>query len=219
VTGAGHPENIGAAVARHLARDGWDVATTDVVGDVTVLTDLGDPDAPARVLDAVGDRAALVLCHTYFQPGGILECTPEQLDLHLAVNVRATLLLIAEFARRRAGPARIVTFTSGSPLTGQIAYAASKGAIEWITMSAAVELAPLGMTVNAIDPGPTQTGWMDAAVEEHVCRNTPLGRIGSPDDAARVVAFLCSPQADWITGEVLRCDGGFGLIRTRPRER
>ena len=186
---------------------------------MTILADLADPKAPARVFDAVGDRGALVICHTHFQPGGILECTPEELDRHLAVNVRATLLLVAEFARRRSGPGRIVTFTSGPPLPGEIAYAASKGAVEWITLTAAVELAPLGVTVNAIDPGPTQTGWMNAEVREYVRRSTPLGRVGSPEDAAELVAFLCSAEAGWITGEVIRSDGGFGLIRTRPRGR
>jgi 3-oxoacyl-[acyl-carrier protein] reductase len=219
VTGAGRPENVGASIARRLAADGWDVATTDVTGDVTVLADLGDASAPAAVFDAVGDRGALVICHTYFESGGFGETTAESLDRHLAVNVRATVLLIAEFARRRSGPGRIVTFTSGPPLPDEIAYAASKGAIEWVTLSAAVELAPLGITANAVDPGPTQTGWMDDGIEEHVRRNTPLGRVGTPEDAAEVVAFLCSPAADWITGEVLRADGGFGLIRTRPRSR
>lgn len=226
VTGAGRRGNIARAVVGALERDGWSVATTDVRADgveLTVEDDLGDPDAPARVLDAaksaVGPVTALVNAHARSERGGLLEATAEQFDRHLQVNARGTLLLAAEFARRFrgvAGTGRIVNFTSGLPLAGEIAYAASKGAIEWITVSAAVELGPSGITVNAIDPGPTDTGWMTPALLDSVERATPLGRAGRPEDAAELVAFLCSPAAGWITGQILRSDGGFAWVRT-PR--
>jgi 3-oxoacyl-[acyl-carrier protein] reductase len=125
---------------------------------------------------------------------------------------------MAEFARRfRGDHGRVVNFTSNLPLAGEIAYAASKGAVDWITIAAAVELGPLGITVNAVDPGPTDTGWMWPELKDNVERATPLGRLGRPEDAAELVAFLCSPAAGWITGQVIRSDGGFGWQRLARR--
>jgi 3-oxoacyl-[acyl-carrier protein] reductase len=134
----------------------------------------------------------------------------------MAINARATMLLASEFARRFTGPpgrGRIVTFTSGLPLKGSIAYAASKGAIEWITVSAAAELAERGITVNAINPGPNDTGWMSEEVRSRIERESPLGRIGRPDDTAELIDFLCSEHSGWITGQILTTDGGFSKLR------
>jgi 3-oxoacyl-[acyl-carrier protein] reductase len=185
--------------------------------------DLADAAAPVRLLDAaeaaVGPLTALVCVHAHSELGGLLDADAAQLDRHLTVNARGTSLLMAEFARRfhgEHGSGRMVTFSSGLPLTGEIAYAASKGALEWITVSAAVELGPLGMTVNAIDPGPTDTGWLSPELFDAVARATPLGRPGRAQDAAELVAFLCSERGGWITGQVLRSDGGFSLMGT-PR--
>ena len=215
---------IAPAVVAALEADGWAVATTDLEGEVTVAADLADPSAPERVVaaaeDAVGALTALVTCHTVSEQGGLLEADAAQLDRHLAPNVRGTLLLMQAFARRFAGPpgsGRIVNFTSNLPLRGEIAYAASKGAVEWTTVSAAVELAERGITANALDPGPTDTGWMTDELRVLIRGATPLGRIGRPEDAAALVAFLCSPAAGWITGQVLHSDGGFAFSRV-PRK-
>jgi len=143
-----------------------------------------------------------------------MDATVADFDWHLAINARGVFILSAEFARRFKGPSgRIVNFTSGLPLAGEIAYAASKGAIEWITVSSAAELASRGITVNAINPGPNDTGWMAARLRKQIAAKSPMGRIGSPDDAANVVAFLCSPGAGWITGQILQCDGGWSTLR------
>lgn len=188
--------------------------------------DLLDPVAPARIFEAaeatVGPLTALVCVHAHSETGGLLETDAAQLDRHLAVNVRGTALLMAEFVRRfggEAGTGRIVTFSSGLPLNGELAYAASKGAVEWLTVSAAVELGPRGITVNAIDPGPTDTGWLSPELADAVARATPLGRVGRSEDAAALVAFLCSADGGWITGRVLRSDGGFSLVGTPRRGR
>jgi 3-oxoacyl-[acyl-carrier protein] reductase len=209
VTGANG--GIAPAVIATLERDGWEVAGTDLDD-----ADLADPTAPARIFDELGPFEALVTCHAVSELGGVLEATADQIDRHLIVNARGTLLLMAELARRLPGDwGRIVNFTSGLPLHGEIAYAASKGAIAWLTVSAAVELGPHGITVNAVDPGPTDTGWLDDELREAIAGATPLGRVGRPEDAAELVAFLCSERAGWITGRVLRSDGGFSWTTLR----
>jgi 3-oxoacyl-[acyl-carrier protein] reductase len=184
--------------------------------------DLGGADAIVAVFDraqeALGSVTALVVVHNYESEssGGLLEVTPAEFDRSMAVNPRATLFLMAEFARRFSGPkgrGRIVTFTSGLPLKGNIAYAASKGAIEWITVSGAAELAGAGITANAVNPGPNDTGWMDAELLARHAEQSPLGRTGQPDDAAELVAFLCSEQSAWITGQILTSDGGWSTLR------
>jgi 3-oxoacyl-[acyl-carrier protein] reductase len=236
VTGASRRSGIAAAVARALARDGWRLTLTGwpphdaregwhsepeelaaELGAVWHEGDLADPDTPARIFDLAGAVSALVNVHAHSESGGLLEATPDQLDRHLVVNARGTALLCAEFARRFSGEpeeGRIVNFTSAPPLAGELAYAASKGAIEWITLSSAAELASRGITVNAIDPGPTDTGWMSPELRERIESEMPLGRLGRPEDSAALVAFLCPPEGGWITGQVIHCDGGWSSART-----
>ncbi len=180
---------------------------------------LEDPDSARRIFDAaesqIGPVRALVNAHAHSIRGGLMDATVADFDRHLAINARGVFIMSAEFARRFKGPAgsgRIVNFSSGLPLSGEIAYAASKGAIEWITVSAAAELAARAITVNAINPGPNDTGWMAARQRKQIAAKSPMRRIGRPDDAASVVAFLCSHGAGWITGQILQCDGGWSAL-------
>jgi len=188
--------------------------------------DLADPAAPARIVAAteaaLGPLTALVCVHAHSELGGVLETDAAQLDRHFAVNARATALLVGEFARRfrgEPGAGRVVLLSSGLPLAGELAYALSKGALEWLAVSAAVELGPRGITVNAVDPGPTDTGWISTELADAIVRATPLGRLGRPDDAGALVGFLCSARGGWITGQVLRSDGGFAWVRSARRGR
>jgi 3-oxoacyl-[acyl-carrier protein] reductase len=248
VTGVSRLSGLAAAVARAMTGDGWIVAGTgyrayddtepwgaepDAPGRLLAEgalaawseDDLSDPDAPARVLDAaenaVGPLTALVIVHTESRTGGILDTTATSFDRHMAVNARATLLLTAEFARRfRAAPGtgRVVAFTS-SAIHGEVGYGASKAAVEKIVIAAAAELGPQGITVNAINPGPTDTGWMSDELRKQFHKATPLDRIGMPEDAAGLVAFLCSARGGWITGQILVSDGGIGAAPTIRRAR
>ena len=100
--------------------------------------------------------------------------------------------------------------TSGqhlAPMAREVAYAVSKGALQQATLTLADELADRGITVNAVNPGPTDTGW---GVADHDPTHTmPFGRWGEPDDAARLIAWLCSDDARWITGQTIDSEGGF----------
>ncbi|MFB4273244.1 SDR family oxidoreductase [Nonomuraea sp. GTA35] len=181
-----------------------------------VEADLSDPDAPASVFDEVerrlGTVTALVMCHCESVDSGLLDTTVESFDRHFAVNARATWLLIREFGRRFSGAhgtGRIVALTSDHTV-GNLPYGASKGALDRITLAAAHELAHLGVTANAVNPGPVDTGWMSQEIREQMLRLTPLGRLGTPHDTANLVSFLCSPQGQWINGQLLMSNGGLG---------
>ena len=137
----------------------------------------------------------------------------DQLDRHYAVNTRATVLLCQEFVRRWPGErgGRIISISSGqsySAMPGEIAYVVTKAAIEALTVTLAAEVAGRGITVNAIDPGATDTGWMDDDLRAHIAARTYLGRIGLPADAANLICFLASEQGEWITGQIIRSRGG-----------
>ncbi len=181
---------------------------------------MADPGTPVNILEAVtaemGLPAILVNNAAHSFRDGYMNLDAKTLDDHYAVNMRATFLLSVEFARRfRQTPipaGRIINLTSGQalgPMPGELAYAATKGAISAFTLSLSVELAPLGITVNAVNPGPTDTGWMNEVIKKEILPKFPFGRIGMPEDAARLVAFLASEEAEWITGQVLNSEGGF----------
>ena len=183
-----------------------------------LAVDLSDPAAPERVLDEaiarLGPLSILVNNAAHSTRDGYETLDAATLDAHYAVNLRATALLSAGFARRHAGGpgGRIVNLTSGQsrgPMPGELAYVATKGAIEAFTVSLSVEVAPRGITVNAVNPGPTDTDWMTEEIRAAVLARMPMGRLGQPEDAARLIAFLASDDAAWITGQVIHSEGGF----------
>jgi 3-oxoacyl-[acyl-carrier protein] reductase len=196
-------------------------AVIDAIGGETAHAgfDLADPNAPAALFDAArhafGHVDILIANHASSGPDGALEdVTAEMLDAHWAVNSRAALLLAQAFARHHDGRAggRIVLMTSGQgqgPMPGEIAYAASKGALAAITLTLADELADRGITVNCVNPGPTDTGWATPELLDAVADRLPAGRWGEPDDAARLIAWLVSDAGRWMTGQVLHSEGGF----------
>lgn len=186
---------------------------------VALSADLSQPDTPAKVLNEVeqqlGSVSVLVNNAAYSVNGDYHQLDAQNLDAHYAVNIRGAFLLSVEFARRfKAGRGgRIINMTSGQslhPMSDELAYAATKGAVEAFTLSLAGGVAKLGITVNAVDPGATDTGWMTPELKEIIRQRMPSGRVGLPEDAARLVAFLASEEAEWITGEVIHSRGGLG---------
>jgi 3-oxoacyl-[acyl-carrier protein] reductase len=242
VTGVSRRAGIGFAVARRLGEagtsvflQGWsahdavqpwgadeaglDALAAELPGAAGhAELDLADPEAPARCIEAAraacGHLDVLVANHAASVGGTLEELTAEAIDHSLAVNVRATLLLVQAFAAAHDGRpgGRVILLTSGQhrgPMSGELPYVAGKGAVHQLTRSLADHLAPRGIAVNAVNPGPTDTAWATPEIEAEVRRAMPAGRWGQPDDAARLIAWLASEDAGWVTGQVIDSDGGF----------
>ena len=212
VTGSARENSIAAGVVPRLRADGWHVVTSDLE-NADYLFDLSTAAGPAALIEAVtrdeGPISALVLSHAHDVESGVLDTTAESFDHHMAVNARASLLLIAAFARQipEAGGA-VVALTSDAT-TGNLPYGASKGALDRIVISAARELGPMRISANVLNPGPIDTGWMDESTRQDLTPRHPSGRLGQPADIASVVAFLVSSGGRWISGQLLNADGGF----------
>ena len=179
--------------------------------------DLGEAAAPAALIDSaaalLGSPDILVANHAHSLSDRLEDLTAPHIDDHLRVNVRATLLLVKEFTARhdRSRPRRVIVLTSGQhlgPMPGELAYVASKGAIQQLTATLAAELMERGTTVNSVNPGPTDSGWADPALVA-AAERFPQGRWGRPEDAAQLIAWLATDEAAWVTGQVINSDGRF----------
>ena len=195
-------------------------------GEAAALeADLADPTTPRRLFDvteaefgpvdilvnnATGWLADTFTVETRDRLGRNLgRVSPETFERQFSVDAQGTATLIAEFARRhverRADWGRIIGLTSGGPsgFPGEVSYGAAKAALENYTMSAAFELAHLGITANVVYPPVTDTGWVTDEVRRHVEERSDLIRVVEPDEVARVIAYLVSDEARLITGNVV----------------
>lgn len=168
----------------------------------------------AQAKKEIGTPSILVNNATYSTQTNIDTFTAEELDKHYAINVKATTLLTIEFIRQFEATkgGRIINITSGQslgPMSEEIAYAITKGAIETLTYTLHQQVAAKGMTINAVNPGPTDTGWMDEKLATDLLKQFPMKKIGMPKDAARLIGFLASEEGEWVTGQVIHSEGGF----------
>lgn len=181
--------------------------------------DLSKPDAPTTILnrteETLGVASVLINNATYEKPTDFRTLTAEVLDRHYQINNSGPILLSTEFAKRferaflgKSG-GKIINLVSKGPDPNNLAYIASKGMIIALTEPLSVGLAPIGITVNSVDPGPTDSGWMNKTTKESLSRLFPTGNVGKPEDAARLVKFLASDESAWITGQVIKSEGGF----------
>ncbi len=188
--------------------------------------DLADPEAPGRLMAeataALGHVDVLVANNARSSRQSLAELTAAELDLSFAVNARASLLLARHLADqhdgRVGGP--IVLFTSGQyqgAMPDELPYIASKAVVQQLTASLAVTLGPHAITVNCVNPGPNDTGYATGQLRRAVEEAIPGRRWGRPEDTARLVAWLCSDEAGWVTAQTIASDGGWSSGQPAPR--
>ncbi|MDQ0824797.1 3-oxoacyl-[acyl-carrier protein] reductase [Arthrobacter sp. B2I5] len=210
--------------ADYDARMPWGSEPEDVVrltaeleaigAKVHVLSaDLQDPGVPDRLVaeaaQLAGPLQGLVLSHAESVDSGVLDTSVESFDRHFAVNTRASWQLIAAFARQATDDGGAVVALTSDHTAFNLPYGASKGALDRIVIAAARELGPQGISANVLNPGPVDTGWMTPEIRAELTARQPTGRLGTPADVAGTVAFLLSPAGRWVSGQLIKADGGF----------
>lgn len=233
VTGAS--SGIGAAIARTMAANGRRVITIQRrppervgkqgAGSIEfVEADLADPVATREIAEEVAQRypvGFLVNNAGANRPGGIEIVSDVDLDTVWQLNVKAPIRLIKsvlpQMQERRFG--RIVNISSRAILgkTQRIAYASSKAGVVGLTRSLSLEIAPYGVTINSVAPGPVETELftnghpIGSEKRSAVIRSIPLQRVGTPEDISHAVAFFLSPESGFITGQTLFVCGGVSI--------
>jgi 3-oxoacyl-[acyl-carrier protein] reductase len=234
VTGASR--GIGAAVAERLAADGFtvvvnysgDAKSAEAVAQrierkggraLTAQADVSDPNAVRRMFDAAetafGGVDVLVNNAGIMKLAKLADSDDALFDQHIAINLKGTFNTLREAARRLRDGGRIVNFSTsvvGIKLETYGVYAATKAAIETMTAILSKEMRGRSITVNAVAPGPVATElFLNGKSQElidHMAKMNPLQRLGTPQDIAATVSFLCGPDGGWINGQVLRANGG-----------
>ena len=231
----GGSRGIGGAIASRLARDGFDVALTyvsrpdrasDVVSAIenidrraiAIQADSANPvaiqAAVAETVERLGTLDVAVVNAGVLRRALVEAFTLEDLDLMLDVNVRGVFLAIQASVARMHDGGRVVTIGSNTAVRtgsrGSSVYAMTKAAVATMVKGIALDLAPRQITVNNVQPGPTETD-MTAAMVARLREVIPVGRMGQPDEIAALVSYLAGPEAGYMTGASLTIDGGYVL--------
>ena len=227
----GGSRGIGAAICRALARDGWKVyinyneskekalALAEEIGGVPVWADVSDETAVKEMFAAVGEVDLLVSNAGIAHAELVQDLTEEDWHRLFRVNTDGAFYTVRAavpgMIRRKRGNILIITSVCGVwGSSCEAAYSATKGALISLTKSLFKELGPSGIRVNAIAPGDIDTDMTACFTAEEkaaMAADTPLGRIGTPEDVAELAAFLASDRSGFITGQIIGCDGGFAL--------
>ena len=227
----GGSRGIGAAVCRALARDGWMVyvnyneskekalALAEEIGGEALWADVSDPAAVEAMFARAGELDMLVSNAGIAHPELIQELTDEDWHRLFRVNTDGAFYSVRAavpgMVRRKRGNILLISSVCGVwGSSCEAAYSATKGALIALTKSLFKELGPSGIRVNSIAPGVIDTDMTACFTAEEkaaMAADTPLGRIGTPEDVAELAAFLASDRASFITGQIIGCDGGFSL--------
>ncbi|PYI67817.1 short-chain dehydrogenase [Arthrobacter livingstonensis] len=175
--------------------------------------DLGDPTGVehlfAQIAQEAGPLEGMVLSHSESVDSAIMDTSLASFERHFAVNTRASWQLIAAFAAQAVPDGGAIVALTSDHTAFNLPYGASKGALDRIVIAAARELGGRGISANVLNPGPVDTGWMDGATRAAMTALQPGGRLGTPADVAPTVAFLLSPGGRWVSGQLIKADGGF----------
>jgi NAD(P)-dependent dehydrogenase (short-subunit alcohol dehydrogenase family) len=229
ITGAARGQ--GAAIVKRLHKDGFRVAACDLLVDdlaatvesvggdaaIAIALDVTSQDqwqaAVAAVIDRFGSLTTLVNNAGVLHRASLADETAAGFEGSWRVNCLGPFLgirAVLPYLRRAQGAAIVNTCSTGAirPFPNHAAYGSSKWALRGLTQVAAAELAPSGIRVNAVFPGPIETPMLDEATQERLAGRSVLGRLGKPMEIADAVAFLVSEHASFITGSELVVDGG-----------
>ena len=224
----GGSRGIGAACAAALARDGFDVnvnynRSMDIakrlaasIGGTAVEADVTSAADVVRMFQSIGEVDVLVCCAGIAHYGLFTDVTENEwrhvFDVNIGGVINCCLEAIPGMVRRKNG--RIITISSVWGISGascEAIYSASKAAVIGLSKSLAKELAPSGILVNCIAPGAIETDMLSSLTKEDIaalCCETPLGRLGTPEDIASLVSYLASDASSFVTGQVLSPNGG-----------
>lgn len=231
----GGSRGIGAAIAQRLAREGSNVAFTYAAAasrasevaaaieeqGVAALAIQANSANPAALRDAVGEVVArfgridtVVVAAGILELGDVAEFSLARLDHMLDVNVRGVYLAIQAALPQMGSGGRVITIGSNvaerSKHPGSSVYTLTKGAVASMVKALAADLAPRGITINNIQPGPIETD-MTASMIEMIREMVPLGRVGQPSEVASLAAWLAGEESGYMTGASLTIDGGMSL--------
>jgi 3-oxoacyl-[acyl-carrier protein] reductase len=232
----GSSRGIGAAAARKFAREGWQVAVNWVRsrekalalcrelgnGSVAIQADVSDPGQAASLVEqtvsAFGHLDALVCSAGIALPLDVVQnCSPESWRRVFSVNVDGVFYTVRAALPHmiQQGGGKIVTLSSMWGQVGgscEVPYSAAKGAVIAFTKALAQEVAPSGINVNCVAPGVIQTDMMafaDAQTLAALADETPLGRLGTAEDVAGTIYYLCQSESSFLTGQVIGVNGGY----------
>lgn len=187
-----------------------------------IEADISNEDDVKRIFDVAEAKLGPVdilinNAGVFAEEDNIMTASKKEMHAVYRVNVEGTLYMMREFVlryhERQGVSGRIINLSTDATefFASQVIYGSSKAAVEAMTRGVSLEIAHLGITVNAVAPGPVQTGWLDRVSEKLILPTIPMGRVGLPEDVTGAILFLASEKASWLTGQIIKVAGGHSI--------